>query len=116
MSNYKPKTKQSIHSKNRFSHRYHGEKDIETITAQACHYGIRPEQVDESMDLAVYLEGRAIKKNKAIRLFEDYVFVFSKSKRLITMYPLPDEYKGEYQTIKWLEASNKKRYRELKRK
>lgn len=115
MPRYRPKTIYSPHSKRRYDERFDGDEPIEELARKANGYGIRPEQVPDDSPLRRYVEDREAKKDKAIRLYMRFVYIFSKNKRLITMYPIPEELLEAYSELAPLETENREKYRQYRR-
>ena len=86
------------------------------MAKSALHYGIHIGQLQEGTEMRLYMESRKEKKDKSIRLLNGYVFIFSKSKRLITMYRLPEELLLEWDEVKPIQNDNRLKYKEMKRK
>lgn len=112
MSRYKPKTKKSFHAEQRFKERYVGAETVDVACSQALHYGVSVHQIPEDNPLYGYMTIRIFKQDKKIRILNGFVFVFSNSKRLITLYPLPDEYAENWESIKHIQEENRIKYRE----
>lgn len=54
-----------------------------------------------SGDLKSYVGRKIEKKNKRVKLYRGYVFIFFlNSKRMITCYPIPEKHLKEYEKIK----------------
>lgn len=111
---YKPKRPTSYHAKKRIGQRFSDCNNPDELSKNAAHCGIYKGQLKEESAICFYLNERECKKDKIARLYKGYVFIFSKSKRLITMYGLPDDLKEEYETIKWIEERNRQRYKKHK--
>lgn len=70
--------------------------DAKKLIKNASNYGLSVHRFRNSKPLYAYLR-RRIHGNKRVVLYAGYVFIFmGGSNRLITMYPLPDFYIGEY--------------------
>jgi hypothetical protein len=70
--------------------------EAKKLIKNASQYGLPVHRFRNSKLLYAYLK-RRIHGNKRVVLYAGYVFIFmGGSNRLITMYPLPDFYKGEY--------------------
>ena len=107
---YHPKNPVSPHAKRRFSQRYEGDvSNVEHLANGARHKGIRISQIPSANPLKDYMLSKS--RGKEIVLYEGYVFVFSKSKRLITMYRLKEEYAEAYALLAPIEEKNKAKWR-----
>lgn len=70
--------------------------EAKKLIKNASKYGLSVHRFRNSKLLYAYLQ-RRIRGNKRVVLYAGYVFIFmGGSNRLITMYPLPDFYIGEY--------------------
>lgn len=70
--------------------------EAKKLIKNASKYGLPVHRFRKSKLLYAYLQ-RRIHGNKRVVLYAEYVFIFmGGSNRLITMYPLPDFYIGEY--------------------
>lgn len=114
--NRKTKRKVSHHANKRISQRFTDCPNPDELSMNALHFGIRVGQLSEESAIDFYLNERECKKNKIVRLYKGYVFIYSKSKRLITMYWLPDDFKEEYEAVKEIEESNRKFHKKNKEK
>ena len=115
MPRYKPKTKYSRHAEKRYGQRYKGDSNMADLARRAFRFGLHFSQIPPGMALSGYVLSKKAKMNKKIRLLEGYLFVFSRNGRLMTMYPLPEEYMGEYSTLSHIERENREEYRKWRR-
>ena len=111
---FKPKTKTSVHGKNRFSQRYEGHESVEVMCSKALHYGIFIHQIPRDNLLYEFMENKIKYKRKKVKILESYVFVFSNTNRLITFYPIPSEYKDAYGQVRHIEDENKAKWKRRK--
>lgn len=75
------------------------DKELKRINYYAIKNGIGFSDIP-SGPLKDYVARRVFKKNKKVKLYRDYVFIFFKnSKRMITCYKIPDKYLEEYKKI-----------------
>lgn len=112
---YRPSTPTSKHASHRYRQRYVGDETLEAVTAKALHYGIFIHQIPEDNPLYSFIAGKIQAANKLVKILDGYVFVFSRSKRLITMYPIPEEFRDDYLRINYLESENREKYRQSRR-
>ena len=108
---YKPKYNASVHGRKRFEQRYDGKESVEAMCNKALHYGIFVHQVPKDSPLLDYMENKIYYRGKKVKLLEGYVFVFSKSNRLITMYPIPEDMKEHYEEVRHIEGENKEKWK-----
>ena len=110
----KPKRIVSPHAKKRIKQRFGDCQNADELSRIALHSGIYYGQLKEESAIGFYLNERECKKDKIARLYQGYIFIYSKSKRLITMYWLPEDFKEEYESIKYIEELNRKRHKRNK--
>ena len=104
----------SAHAKHRVNQRYGGNDDLEVLTRKAIHYGVSPCQVAQGSDLRLFLESKEYATGKKIKVLQGYVFVFSKSNRLITMYRIPEALREEAKALESIEAFNRENWKKWK--
>lgn len=86
--------KLSKHSKIRMRQRTNlNHNERKGLFRKALDYGKSPNDIND-IELKKYLEKTADKNDKKIKLYNNYVFIYSKNaKQLYTMYELPEKYK-----------------------
>lgn len=112
MSVRKTKSKYSYHGRKRYSQRYEGHDRINVLIQRVVHYGLCIRQLPQDSKLRHFLETKEAKKRKKVKVLDGYVFIlFTTSNRLITMYPIPEEFAEEYDIFKSIEHENKFHYK-----
>lgn len=102
------------HAKKRILERF-GKYDVESLSNGARHSGLKEHDLLEVPNLLEYYRKKA-HTGKKVYIYSGFVFIyFSTSKRMITMYPLPDEYKEDYEKVAYKEAEKQESYRRSKR-
>lgn len=77
-----------------------GEKEIRNLSRLAIKNGVNFGQVPEGA-FRNYLNWKVAKRGKRIKLYRGYIFIFFlSSRRLITVYPIPEKHMEEYKKIK----------------
>lgn len=89
--------KLSNHSKIRMRQRTNlNHQERKGLFRKALDYGKSPDDINDEK-LKIFLEKTANKNNKKVKLYNNYVFIYSKNaKQLFTMYRLPKRFlKGD---------------------
>lgn len=115
MSNKKYKNPVSPHAKRRIRERYASEcKDDYELSRNALHFGIHAGQLPYESELRGYLLSKMCTKNKIVRMLNGYVYIFSRGRRLITMYPVPEAFMQEADSLTDLQEKNRLQYKQWK--
>ena len=116
MARFRAKNFVSPHAKKRIKQRYEGNKGEYELSKNALHFGVIPRQLPAGSPLRGFMEDKKCVADKRVKLLNGYIFIFSKSKRLITMYQVPEEYQEEAKAYLAIQSANRERYREAKEK
>lgn len=107
-------SKVTKHAKKRIYERF-GKYDVEALSRGARHSGLQEYDLEETPNLLAFYRKKS-QTGKKVYIYSGFVFIyFTTSKRMITMYPLPDEYKEEYEKVAYKEAEKQEMYRRSKR-
>lgn len=102
------------HAKKRILERF-GKCDVESLSRGARHSGLMDYDLAEAPKLLEFYRKKSM-TGKNVYIYSGYVFIyFTTSKRMITMYPLPEEYKEEYEKVAYKEGLKQEAYRRSKR-
>lgn len=86
-------------------------KELYNLSSHAIKNGISFNQIPPG-SLKSYVGYKVAKKNKRVKLYRGYVFIFFKnSKRMITCYPIPEKHLKEYKKLV-AEKNKKKKIKE----
>ena len=106
--------KLTYHAMKRIDERF-GNYDKLALVNGARHSGLTDSDLEEVPDLLAFYRKKA-HSGKRVFIYAGFVFVFfTSSKRLITMYPLPEELMEDYMKVEYKEEEKREKYRRSRR-
>ena len=107
-------SKLTYHAMKRIDERF-GNYDQRALVNGARHSGLDENDLKGTSELLAFYRKKA-SSGKRIFLYAGFVFVFfTSSKRLITMYPIPEELMEEYRAVEHKEEEKREKYRRSRR-
>lgn len=106
--------KLTYHAMQRIDERF-GNYDKLALVNGARHSGLTEADLEEVPELLAFYRKKAF-SGKRVFIYAGFVFVFfTSSKRLITMYPLPEELMEDYMKVEYKEEEKREKYRRSRR-